>query len=59
MKERKLTKVTMEYDNGDKEYIEGDDAEKWQRALNGAIVLDFTHRGHTQDILKDIIWRRI
>jgi hypothetical protein len=25
---RKLTKVTMEYDNGDKEYIEGDDAKR-------------------------------
>lgn len=59
MTERKLLKVIMEYDNGDKEYIEGDDVEKWQKALNGAIVLDFTHRGHAQDILKDIVWRRV
>lgn len=59
MAERKLLKVIMEYDNGDKEYIEGDDVEKWQKALNGAIVLDFTHRGHAQDILKDIVWRRV
>ena len=59
MTERKLTKVIMEYDNGDKEYIESDDVEKWQKALNGALVLDFTHRGHAQDVLKDIVWRRI
>jgi len=59
MAERKLTKVIMEYNNGDKEYIEGNDVEKWQNALNGAIVLDFTHRGHAQDILKDITWRKI
>lgn len=57
--ERKLIKVIMEYDNGDKEYIEGDDVEKWQKALNGAILLDFTHGKHAQDILKDIIWRRV
>ena len=59
MTERKLTKVIMEYDNGDKEYIEGNDVEKWQNALNGAIVLDFTHRGHAQDVLKDIVWRKV
>lgn len=56
--ERKLTKVIMEYDNGDIEYIEGDDVEKWQKALNNALFLDHIHRGHTQDILKDIVWRR-
>lgn len=56
--ERKLTKVIMEYDNGDIEYIEGDDVEKWQKALNNALFIDYTHRGHTQDILKDIVWRR-
>lgn len=59
MAERKLLKVVMEYDNGDKEYIEGNDVEKWQKALNDAIVLDFTHRGHAQGILKDIVWRRV
>ncbi len=59
MTERKLLKVIMEYDNGDKEYIEGNDVEKWQKALNDAIVLDFTHRGHAQDVLKDIVWRRV
>lgn len=58
MTKRKLTKVIMEYDNGEKEYIEGDDVEKWQEALNGAIVIDFTHGGHAQNVLKDIVWRK-
>lgn len=57
MEERKLIKITMEYDNGDKQYIEGDDAERWLEALNSTIVLDYTHRGHAQNILKDMTWR--
>ncbi len=66
MEERKLIKVIMEYDNGDIEYIEGDieyiegdDVEKWQKALNSTLVLDYTHRGHAQNVLKDIVWKRI
>lgn len=59
MAERKLTKVVMEYDNGDKVYIEGNDVEKWQKALNNAIAIDFTHGKHAQNILKDIVWRRV
>ncbi len=56
--ERKLTKVIMEYDNGDKEYIEGIDAINWQEALNSAIILDFAHSNHAQEVLKNIIWKR-
>lgn len=42
MEERKLIKCRKtakccQYDNGDIEYIEGDDVEKWQ-ALNSALV---------------------
>ncbi len=59
MEERKLIKIIMEYDNGDKQYIEGDDAERWLKALNSTIVLDYTHRGHAQNILKDITWRNV
>ena len=57
--ERKLIKVIMEYDNGDKEYIEGDDVTKWQNAINGAIMLDYTHRRYTQNVLKDVIWKKL
>jgi hypothetical protein len=59
MTKRRLIKVCCQYDNGDKEYIEGDDVEKWQGAFNSAIALDFSHRGYAQDVLKDIVWRRV
>lgn len=54
-KERILTKVTMEYSNGDKEYIEGKDAEIWKDALNSAIVSAHIHGSDIQYILKNII----
>ena len=38
VEERQLIKVIMEYDNGEKEYIEGNDTTKWQNALNGACL---------------------
>ena len=58
-KERKLIKVIMEYDNGDIEYIEGNDVTKWQDTLNSTIVLDYIHGRQSQNILKDIIWRKM
>ena len=58
-KERKLTKVIMEYDNGDREYIDGEDVEKWQKAINSAIVLDYTHGGNAQKLLKEINWKKL
>lgn len=58
-KERELTKVIMEYDNGDIEYIEREDVEKWQKAVNSAIVLDYTHRGNAQKLLKEINWKKL
>lgn len=57
--ERKLIKVTMEYDDRDNVYIEGNDVKKWQEALNSAITLDYIHGGHSQDVLKDITWKKI
>jgi hypothetical protein len=57
--ERKLIKAVLEYSNGDKEYIEGDEAENWIDALNSAILLDFTHGGHTQKVLKNITWKKV
>lgn len=55
----KLIKVIMEYDDGSKEYIEGNDVEKWQKALNSALVLDFTHEGGSRDILKTVTWKKL
>jgi len=54
-----LIKIVMEYDNGEKKYIEGDDVEKWQKVLNSAITLDFTHGGAAQEILKTITWKKL
>lgn len=56
---RKLKRVIMEFENGDKEYIEGDDARNWNDALDGAILLDFTHGRHAQEVLKNIIWKKL
>lgn len=49
----------MEYDNGDREYIEREDVEKWQKAVNSAIVLDYTHGGNAQKLLKEINWKKL
>jgi hypothetical protein len=57
--ERKLMRVIIEYDNGEKEYIEGEDAENWNNALNGAILIDFNHGGRVQKILKNITWKKL
>lgn len=48
----------MEFDNGDKEYLDGDDAQIWLEALNSAIVNDFVHDGKTQEMLKKLSWKR-
>lgn len=56
---RKLIKVVMEYDNGDREYIEGNETIKWLDALNSAVMLDFIHGGRAQNILKDIVWKKL
>lgn len=57
--EKKLVKVTMEYDDGSKEYIDGDDVGKWQGALNSAVAIDSTKEGGAQDILKKVTWKKL
>ena len=59
MVERKLIKVLVEYDNGDKEFIDGDNVEKWQKATTQALTLDFSHSGYAQNLLKDVIWKKV
>ncbi len=59
MVDRKLIKVVVEYDNGDKEFIEGGDVEKWQKATTQALTLDFSHSGYAQNLLKDVKWKKI
>ena len=58
-KDDKLVKIIMEYDNGNRKYIEGDDVEKWQRAVNSAIVNSYVHGSDIQSILKSITWKKL
>jgi len=39
MSQSKLTKVTLEYENGVVKSLSGDDAEKWMAAINSYIQL--------------------
>ena len=55
---KKLTKVILEFDNGYKKYLEGNDAQIWLDALDSAIVNDFVHGGKTQEILKKLSWKK-
>lgn len=55
---KKLTKVILEFDNGDKEYLEENDAQIWLEALNSAVVNDFIHGGKTQEKLKKLSWKK-
>ena len=43
MSEKKLIKITLEYDNGDVSYLEGSEAERWSKAVDGAIVMNAIH----------------
>lgn len=58
-KEKRVIRIIMEYDNGEKIFIEGDDAKKWNEALNDAIFVDRLHGGNIQNILKSILWEKL
>lgn len=53
-----LIKVIMEYNNGERQYIDGEDAKRWQGALDSAIVIAYIHGADVQDILKSIVWKK-
>lgn len=59
MEQRKLIKVTVEFSNGEKEFIEGDDVDNWKKATTSALTLDFSHGGYAQNLLKDIVWKKV
>jgi len=40
---KKLIKVTLEYDNEEKRILEGDQCQKWNEELTGMITLGWTH----------------
>lgn len=58
-KEKRVVKVIMEYDDGDKIFIEGDDVQIWKNALNDAVFNDQIHGGNLKDILNSIVWSRL
>ena len=43
MKEKKLTKVTLEYDNGEVQTLSGKQAQEWISKLDSALTLNFVH----------------
>lgn len=46
MKERKLTRVTFDFEDGTAVYLDGEDAILWDRKVNGAIQLQSVHSGN-------------
>lgn len=58
-KDKRVVKVVMEYNDGEKIFIEGDDVEIWKNALNDAVFIDQIHGGNLKDILNSIVWARL
>ncbi len=54
-----MVERNVEFDNGDIEFIEGDDVDNWKKATTSALTLDFTHGGYAQNFLKDIVWKKV
>jgi hypothetical protein len=54
--EKKLGKVVFEYDDGTSKYIDGEELEKWVKAVDGTAVLFHTHFGKTG--FEDIKWKQ-
>lgn len=44
-KEKKLVKVTMEYDNGEVQTLKGKEAQEWIDWLNGSLMMSYIHGG--------------
>jgi len=45
--EKQLVKVILEYDDGSKRYIDGDDIKKWKKANEACVSLYHAHFGKT------------
>lgn len=45
--ERNLIKVTFAYDDGDVEYLDGEDLKKWEDAANFSATMSHIHFGET------------
>ena len=57
MKEIKLVKVVMKYDNGDTKYLIGEELGKWDKACSAASTFMYCHGGETG--FENIKWKTI
>jgi hypothetical protein len=62
-----LTRVTLEYSDGTLNFVEGEDAEKWIKFIDSALVMSYIHGGRQPDVdlqqatMKDVFrffWRQ-
>ena len=40
---QKLIKLTMEFDDGEVKFLEGDEADRWLKAVNNQCVMEHVH----------------
>ena len=61
MSERKLIKITFEYDNGVIEYLRDEQARDWYRKIGGQLALGFVHGEHPNlpKFEKGWSWRKL
>jgi len=50
-------RVIIENQDGTIRYLEGADAEKWDRVVNGLVTLGFVHGHQGQDELASLNWK--
>lgn len=53
-----LVKVTMQYNNGEVQYIDGEDVKRWQDALDTTMAVAYIHDTDVQTVLKGIVWKK-
>jgi hypothetical protein len=53
----KLIRVEFTYDDGSRWYLEGEELEKWRKAVDGVSVLHWSHFGKTG--FEEVNWKRV
>lgn len=51
------SKIIIENEDGTVRYVEGEDAVKWAKAINGLVQLGYTHGGQGQKELGELEWK--
>lgn len=52
-----IKRVIFENDDGTIRYLEGEDVQKWEKAMSGLVTLGFVHGKQGQAELTSIEWR--